>query len=75
MYAASALLAIIALGWAADRALGIALPVDSLVDWIVVWPRSLFLAGLLTVFAGAVLYGERGRNRLLPVAEKAAVSD
>ena len=32
MYAASAVLAVIALGWAADRALGIALPVDSLVD-------------------------------------------
>lgn len=74
MYAASIGLAVIATGWALDRALGITLPVDELVDRIVAWPRALFVVAVLTVLATAVVYFERSRGRLLPVAGESEAS-
>ena len=68
MYVGSGVLTVVAAGWALDRALGIDLNVDVLVDRVVLWPRSLVLISLLTAVAIATLLIERDRGRLLPVA-------
>ncbi len=70
MYAGSGVLAAIAAGWALDRAFGIDLNVDALVDRVVLWPRSLILIVVLTVVSMATLWLERDRGRLLPAADE-----
>jgi hypothetical protein len=72
MYAASGVLALVAVGWALDRALGINLNVDGFVDRVILWPRSLVFVGILAAIAIGALYVERDRGRLLPVAGDSA---
>ena len=69
MYLGSAILIAIALAWAMDRALGIDLRVDALVDRVVLWPRSLIFLALLYAVATGLYYWEKSRGTLLPVAQ------
>ncbi len=69
MYAASGLLALIATGWAVERAFGVNLKVGSLVNQVVLWPRSLLFVALITAAAVALLVIEARAGRLLPVAD------
>ncbi len=74
MYAGSLALAAIATGWALDRALGIDLNVDALVDRVVLWPRSLVLIAIVTMIAIVTLYIERNGGRLLPAADDSPIN-
>lgn len=72
MYVGSAVLAAVAAAWSLERAFGLDLQADFLVERVVVWPRSLFLIGVITAISMITLYIERDRDRLLPAAESAA---
>lgn len=70
MHVGSVLLITIAGAWALDRAVGIDLNVDRIVDRVVLWPRSLWFIGL--TYAGAILLYlfDRNQGELLPVASE-----
>ena len=68
MYLGSAILIAVAAAWALDRALGINVGVDEVVDRVVLWPRSLVFIVLAYVAAIVLYLYDRSRDRLLPVA-------
>lgn len=67
MYAGSALLAIGALGWAVERAFDVELGVSRIIDPILDWPRSVWLAALLTGVAAFLYWFDRSRSQLTPL--------
>ncbi len=68
MYLGSVILIAIALAWAMDRALGIDLKVDAIVDRVVLWPQSMVFLAALYVVATGLYYWEKSRGTLLPVS-------
>lgn len=67
MYAASIVLALIAMAWAIERAFNVDLNVSGGVEAAVAWPRVLWLVIVLTIIAAGIAYNERRADRLLPV--------
>ncbi len=67
MYTGSAILALVALGWALERVFGLESTVSTLVDPILDWPRSLYIAMGVTAIAAIMYWFERSRHRLLPL--------
>ena len=65
----SVALIVIAVGWFIDRTLGLDIGVDRVVEPLVAWPRPLYIAAALTVFAVTWYLIERQRNRLIPLDE------
>lgn len=67
MYTGSALLAVGALGWAVERVLDLDIGVSRVIDPILDWPRSVWLAAGLTAVA-AIVYGyDRSTSQLIPL--------
>ena len=65
----SVALIVIAVGWFIDRTLGLDIGVDRVVEPLVAWPRPLYIAAALTVFAVTWYLIERQSNRLIPLDE------
>ena len=75
MYIGSVALAAIAIGWAIDRALGIDLRVDAVVDSVLQFPRSLIFITVVYLIAAGVYALERHRGRLLPITAEGGDSE
>jgi hypothetical protein len=69
MYSGSVVLGLVAVGWALERVFGLESSVSGLVDPILDWPRSLFIAMGLTVIAAGLHAYERSSGRLLALPE------
>ena len=67
MVAGSVALIVISLGWFFERVFDLDLGVSWVVDRLLVWPRPLYLAALLGVYAVGYWYWEKSRNRLIPI--------
>ncbi len=67
MYVGSVALALVALGWALERVFDLESSVSTLVDPILDWPRSLYIAIGLTAIAAVVYWYERSNDELLPL--------
>jgi hypothetical protein len=67
MYFGSVILIAVAAAWALDRAVGVDLGVDQIVDRVVLWPRSLALIALLYFAAAGLYWFDRSRDALLPM--------
>jgi type IV secretory pathway TrbD component len=69
MVVASIGLAVAALGWAAERVFELEPRVDVIFDPILAYPRVLALLLLGAAIAAGIYFVERGRSRLVPVAQ------
>jgi hypothetical protein len=67
MKAGSVLLIGIASVWAVERAFGVGLGTDWIMDRASVWPRQLIPVALAYLLAAAAYRGDRQNNRLLPL--------
>jgi hydrogenase/urease accessory protein HupE len=67
MYAGSVALALVALGWALERVFDLESSVSTLVDPVLDWPRSLYIAIALTAIAAVMYWYERSNEELLPL--------
>ena len=73
MYFGSVILITIAAAWALDRALGVDLGVDQIVDRVLLWPRSLAFIALLYVAAAGFYWFDRSRDALVPMVSDDAL--
>ena len=67
MYVGSVILIGIASLWALDRALGIDVGIDTVVESVVLWPRSAIFVALTYAVAAAAYVFDRNRDELLPL--------
>ncbi|MFO7700836.1 MAG: HupE/UreJ family protein [Acidimicrobiia bacterium] len=72
MYFGSVVLMAIAAAWALDRAVGVDLGVDQIVDRVVLWPRSLVFIALMYVAAAGLYWFDRSRDALVPMVSEDA---
>ncbi len=70
MQAGSVLLIAIASVWAVERAFGVSLGTDWIMDRASVWPRQLVPVALAYLLAAAAYRGDRHHNRLLPLSSR-----
>jgi hypothetical protein len=79
MKAGSVLLSLIAMAWATERIFDYDTSVNSLVEPVLLWPRSAFVVAACYVFAIVLWWDARRRDALVPVVQDAdadpAVSD
>ena len=65
MFLGSVLLIGVASLWALDRAVGVDVGIDRVVEAVVLWPRALWFIGLAYVGAAALYLLDRNRGRLV----------
>lgn len=66
----SVLLALAAIGWAIERVFEVEVGVSRIVDPILAWPRSFWLAVVVTIAAAFLYLRERATGRLIPLPER-----
>jgi hypothetical protein len=73
MKAGSVLLSLIAMAWATERIFDYDTSVNSLVEPVLLWPRSAFVVAACYVFAVVLWWDARRRDALVPVVQDADV--
>lgn len=75
LYAGSAVLALVSLGWALERVFGLESSVSRVVDPVLDWPRSVWIVAVATAAAATIHRADRSAGRLIPLAPRRAEQD